>query len=143
MCFIYRNFCHYKFTPLACFLVKYLEHECNMVRPVPPPCCLWVVRLSCLTAVGPSLNWVVLAGHYQPLTMVGHWPLPVLFGPALGDPGWPMVPVLWVAVFRGWLVCSGFDVCLFVCLFDLILYVPSTIFQLERDGSSWVKPVLS
>ena len=32
---------------------------------------------------------------------------------------------------------------LFVCLFDLILYVPSTIFQLNRDGSSWVEPVLS
>ena len=31
---------------------------------------------------------------------------------------------------------------LFVC-FDLILYVPSTIFQLNRDGSSWVEPVLS
>ena len=30
--------------------------------------------------------------------------------------------------------------CLFVCL---ILYVPSTIFQLNRDGSSWVQPVLS
>ena len=28
-------------------------------------------------------------------------------------------------------------------LFDLILYVPSTIFQLNRDGSSWVEPVLS
>ena len=24
----------------------------------------------------------------------------------------------------------------FVCLFDLILYIPSTIFQLNRDGSS-------
>ena len=35
------------------------------------------------------------------------------------------------------------NVCLFVCLFDLILYVPSTIFQLNRDGSSWVEPVLS
>ena len=32
---------------------------------------------------------------------------------------------------------------LFVCLFDLILYVPSTILQLNRDGSSWVEPVLS
>ena len=32
---------------------------------------------------------------------------------------------------------------LFVCLFDLILYIPSTIFQLNRDGSSWVEPVLS
>ena len=31
----------------------------------------------------------------------------------------------------------------FVCLFDLILYVPSTIIQLNRDGSSWVEPVLS
>ena len=29
-----------------------------------------------------------------------------------------------------------------LCLFDLILYVPSTIFQLNRDGSSWVEPVL-
>ena len=28
-------------------------------------------------------------------------------------------------------------------LFDLILYVPSTIFQLYRDGSFWVEPVLS
>ena len=26
----------------------------------------------------------------------------------------------------------------FVCLFDLILYVPSIIFHLNRDGSSWV-----
>ena len=29
------------------------------------------------------------------------------------------------------------------CLFDLILYVPSTIFQLYRDEFSWVGPVLS
>ena len=28
-------------------------------------------------------------------------------------------------------------------LFDLNFYVPSTIFQLYRDGSSWVEPVLS
>ena len=33
--------------------------------------------------------------------------------------------------------------CLFVCLIDFILYVPPTIFQLNRDGSSWVEPVLS
>ena len=33
-------------------------------------------------------------------------------------------------------------VCLF-SLFDFILYVPSTIFQLNRDGSSWVEQVLS
>ena len=31
----------------------------------------------------------------------------------------------------------------FLYMFDLILYVPSTIFQLNRDGSSWVEPVLS
>ena len=30
----------------------------------------------------------------------------------------------------------------FFCLFDLILYVPSQMFQLNRDGSSWVEPVL-
>ena len=30
-----------------------------------------------------------------------------------------------------------------ICLFDLILYVPSTIFQLNRDGPSWVEAVLS
>ena len=30
-----------------------------------------------------------------------------------------------------------------LCLFDLILNVPSKIFQLNRDGSSWVEPVLS
>ena len=29
------------------------------------------------------------------------------------------------------------------CLIDLILFVPSTIFQLNRDGSSWAEPVLS
>ena len=28
-------------------------------------------------------------------------------------------------------------------LFDLILYVPSSIFQLNRGGSSWFEPVLS
>ena len=28
-------------------------------------------------------------------------------------------------------------------LFDLILYIPLTIFPLNRDGSSWVEPVLS
>ena len=28
-------------------------------------------------------------------------------------------------------------------LFDLFVSVPSTIFQLYRDGSSWVEPVLS
>ena len=30
-----------------------------------------------------------------------------------------------------------------IVLFDLILYIPSTIFQLNRDGSSWVDPIIS
>ena len=30
-----------------------------------------------------------------------------------------------------------------VCLFDLILYVPVNVFQLCRDRSSWIEPVLS
>ena len=34
------------------------------------------------------------------------------------------------------------DLAYFV-LFDLILYVRSTIFQFNREGSSWVEPVLS
>ena len=38
---------------------------------------------------------------------------------------------------------SLFIVQLCACLLDLILYVPSTIFQLNKDGSSWVEPVLS
>ena len=42
---------------------------------------------------------------------------------------------------------SGYRTCFiclkFVCLFDLILYVPSTIFQLNRGRSSWDEPVLS
>ena len=37
----------------------------------------------------------------------------------------------------------GFRASVLFCLFDLILYVPSTSFQLNRDGSSWVEPVLS
>ena len=39
--------------------------------------------------------------------------------------------------------CNNFVFWLSVCLFDLILYIPSTIFQLCKDGSSWVEPVLS
>ena len=45
-----------------------------------------------------------------------------------------------------WLDCSPSDKSSLQShndLFDLILYVPSTIFQLNRDGSSWVEPVLS
>ena len=38
---------------------------------------------------------------------------------------------------------TDIDLNLFVCLIDLILHVPSTLFQLNSDGSSWVEPVLS
>ena len=34
--------------------------------------------------------------------------------------------------------CTPWRNMLLVCLFDLILYVPSTIFQLNRDRASWV-----
>ena len=37
----------------------------------------------------------------------------------------------------------GYSLWFLFCLFDLILYIPSTIFQLNRDGPSWVEPVLS
>ena len=39
-------------------------------------------------------------------------------------------------------ICDGVPSTSALVLFDLILYVPSTIFQLCRDGSSWVEPVL-
>ena len=37
------------------------------------------------------------------------------------------------------IISLNFDNVLKFCLFNLILYVPSTIFQLNRDGSSWVE----
>ena len=40
-------------------------------------------------------------------------------------------------------ICDGVPSTAVLVLFDLILYVPSTIFQLNRDGSSWVESVLS
>ena len=42
---------------------------------------------------------------------------------------------------NGFLVTRRYQ--LYMILFDLILYVLSSIFQLNRDGSSWVEPVLS
>ena len=41
------------------------------------------------------------------------------------------------------LILKGKCVDYFVYLFDLIIYVPSTIFQFNREGSSWVEQVLS
>ena len=44
---------------------------------------------------------------------------------------------------KGWSQENIHKWLIFDCLFDFLLYVPSTIFQLCRDGSSWVEPVLS
>ena len=50
----------------------------------------------------------------------------------------------WYNVWVQWnrYTTSSLQVCCFV-LFDLFHYVPTTIFQLNRDWSSWVEPVLS
>ena len=49
----------------------------------------------------------------------------------------------WSVVWNcGIVLCPG-QTHLFFVLFDLILYVPSTIFKLNRDGSSCVETVLS
>ena len=57
-----------------------------------------------------------------------------------------VIKIIVLSIFE-WLFYTGFTVFYFffgfVCLFALILYVPSTIFQLKRDGSSWDEPVLS
>ena len=39
------------------------------------------------------------------------------------------------------LISNGYSA--FICFVCLILYIPSKIFQLCRDGSSWYEPVLS
>ena len=62
--------------------------------------------------------------------------------PCLSRPFWLATSV---QKFRKFTVLKGTSeyLQLILSLFDLILYVPSTIFQLNRDGSSWVEPVLS
>ena len=71
----------------------------------------------------------------------------------------PFVIKIFVLSNFEWLFYTGFTVCLHasrtyfvqievesqfrLSLFDLIFYIPSTIFQLNRDGSSWIEPVLS
>ena len=53
---------------------------------------------------------------------------------------WIILTVPWVGLQCVIVVFTDYTHLLFVCL---ILYVPSTIFQLLRDGSIWVEPVLS
>ena len=49
--------------------------------------------------------------------------------------GWPFL--------GGYSDDSLFVIARIVCLFDLILYVQSIVYQLCRDESSWVEPVLT
>ena len=49
--------------------------------------------------------------------------------------GWYKINYLHVYMMEWFIFCF--------CLFDLTLYVPSTIFQLNRGGSSWIEPVLT
>ena len=55
----------------------------------------------------------------------------------------PLVPFEITSLYRVNIANNGKRAITLICLFDLILYVPSTIFQLNRDESSWVEPVLS
>ena len=61
-----------KLTPLACFIVKYLGHECNMDMPVPlPDVCGWC-GYPVITAVGPFLLLSDPGGPLAPFCPV--WP---------------------------------------------------------------------
>ena len=93
---------------------KILKHERNMIIGLlpSPVVCGWC-GYPALLPLGPS-SWtrVVLAGHYQPLTLVGRCPPSCPVWPG----AWWMIQaglascVLWVAMLRGWLVCCGCDV---------------------------------
>ena len=74
--------------------------------------------------------------HSVARVMPQGWDLGVLGGSKTLAWGFAMAP------HRLRILVDIYEDCLFV-LFDLILNVPSTIFQLYRDGSPWVEPVLS
>ena len=66
------------------------------------------------------------------------WSILQYFWPALSDNrSWKSILVFSFSGYLGKVLLYCYR------LFDLILDVPSTIFQLNRDGSSWVEPVLS
>ena len=54
-----------------------------------------------------------------------------------------MMRVLDTAIIRDGKVPTNWEQSFIVRLFDLILYVPSTIFQLNKDRFSRVEPVLA
>ena len=67
-----------------------------MDRPAPPPCCLWVMRLSCHHCrwLDPGCTGRPLSAPDPGEPLVPYcpvWPLTVLFGPVPGDPGRPCV----------------------------------------------------
>ena len=73
-------------------------------RPVPSPCCLWVVRLSChhscwALPLRPRLSWQFII---SPWSWWGVGLLPVLFDPLAGHLSWASLssgwPVEWLAI---------------------------------------------
>ena len=95
-----------------------------------PPASAHVTITSNGNMVGDSVMYQCYPGY----TIVGHSNIT-----CVDQPGF----ALWNDVYPRCILARKRSKCLFVCLFDLILYVPSTIFQLKRDGSSRVEPVLS
>ena len=73
---------HNKIYTICMFPCEIPKHGCNMDRPVPPPCCLWVLRLSWLTVVG--LDPGCPGGPLSAPDPGGPWPLSVMLGPVLG-----------------------------------------------------------
>ena len=97
VCFISLGiFVHYKFTPLACFIVKYRSMSVIWICLFPlPVVCGWcgypaitAVGLGPGCPVGPGLSWWAII---SPWSWWAVGPLPVLFGPVPGDPGRPYV----------------------------------------------------
>ena len=116
----FHVFCHLLNFFNVNFSEKFFQeyHECqtiwNLIRPDKMSGLIWVQSVC---------------KGYQQRTLVSN---------ELKQQIYQYVSIFWLPVLsRGSMI-----VCL-ICLFDLILYVPSTIFQLNRDGSSWVEPVLS
>ena len=79
----------------------------------------------------PILKYTLNKYHVHWLSYFKHLKLPI----SIKIPG-----TTWQIVYLHVNYITKFD---FLFLLDLILYVPSTIFQLKRDGSSLVEPVLS
>ena len=127
-CFFFQR--HRLFKPFLLFLFVprlFEEKRGKIVFSIPsfhpsvrPSVPLQVVGILCM-----QLLLQFYANFYETLHDLGH--------------GLIMCLMFFIAI-----ACVDFnDLISGFCLFNLILYVPSTIFQLNRDGSSWVEPVLS